>query len=259
MSALITVPTLVRGLQQLGVQPGTTLLVHCAMSQLGKIQGGAQALLMALQSQVGESGTLVMPTFTEGRFDPSEWRHPAVPESWWDRIRFETPAFDAQRTPTDRTMSTVYELFRTWPDVIRTNHPHSSIAAWGKHKARITRVHQLDERFGNTSPLGVLYDLDAEVLFLGTTYATNTCFHLAEYRRPNPPVRTFLTVTRGPGRRTLKTYTDVDTDSSEFAAIGAAFEDTHPVQQQFIGSAQCRRFRLRAAVDFAVSWLSQSS
>jgi len=197
-----------------------------------------------------------MPTLTNGRFDPSEWKNPPAPEKDWDRIRFETPPYHPDKTPTDATMSAVYELFRTWPGVVRTDHPHSSVAAWGHDRDAITRVHLLEERFGNSSPLGVLYDLDAQVLFLGTSYGTNTCFHLAEYRQPDPPVRDFLIVRGSADNRKLVTYSDVDTDSSIFETIGADFELATPIQLTLIGAAECRLFDLRAGVDFATNWLA---
>lgn len=257
MQSLVTIPTVVMGFRALGVAPGATLLVHCSLSSFGRVQGGAQAIIEALITAVGESGSLVMPTLTNGRFDPSEWGNPPAPEAWWDRIRFESPAFDPAKTPTDHTMSVVYELFRTWPGVIRTNHPHSSIAAWGADRDAITRTHRLNERFGNSSPLGVLYDLDAQVLFLGSSYDTNTCFHLAEYRRPDPPTREFMIVQGDGNDRQLTTYRDVDTNSSLFQLIGSDFEAARAVAQHQIGEANCRLFSFRIAVDFAVQWLTE--
>ncbi len=252
----ITSPTILRGLTELGVQEGARLMVHCSMSSFGHVEGGAQAIIEALIGSVGSQGTLVMPTLTNGRFDPSEWSNPPAPEDQWTRIRFETPAYHPDKTPTDATMSAVYELFRTWPGAIRTNHPHSSLAAWGHDRARITEVHRLEERFGDSSPLGVLYELDAQVLFLGTGFSTNTCFHLAEYRRPNPPKRDFQIV-RGEGDdRKLISYSDVDTNSGLFEAIGADFETEANIRNVRIGGAECRLFKFRSAVDFAVEWLA---
>ena len=162
-----------------------------------------------------------------------------------------------QKTPTDQTMSVVYELFRTWPGAVRTDHPHSSMAAWGSNRDQVTSTHQLEERFGDSSPLGVLYELNAQVLFLGTTYDTNTCFHLAEYRRPDPPTKEFLIVQgRGQDRR-LMTYRDVDTDSSIFRDIGEDFEAEQAIKIGKIGAATCRLFSLRSAVDFATVWLAK--
>jgi len=255
LQELITIPTIVEGLNRLGVSPGMTLLTHCSLSSFGHVQGGAQTIIEALTQMVGEAGTLVMPTVTDGRFDPSEWSDPPVAAELWDRIRFETPLYDPQKTPVDHTMSIVYELFRRWPGVARTAHPHSSLAAWGRHKDEILMVHKLEERFGESSPLARLYDLNGYVLFLGTTYATNTCFHLAEYRRPEPPRRKFKIVREINGKRLLHEYSDVATDSSVFQKIGDAYETEVHIARETIGGAECRLFPIREAVDFALAWL----
>ena len=255
---LVTIPAIVTGLTKLGLERGDCVLVHASLSSFGQVQGGAQAVIEALIEVVGMNGTLVMPAFTNGRFDPSEWGNPPLAQDQWDRIRFETPAYHPQKTPTDHTMSCVYELFRSWPDAVRTNHPHSSLAAWGKHRDEIVSVHELADRLGESSPLARLYDMQAQVVFLGTGFATNTCFHLAEYRRSNPPTREYMIVAEVDGVRQLVRYTDVDTDSSRFAAIGAAFEEQCSISQTTIGASSCKRFQFVDAVDFAQQWLNHN-
>jgi aminoglycoside 3-N-acetyltransferase len=252
----ITYPIFNQGLSNLGVDKGDSLLVHCSMSKFGQIYGGAQTVIESLIEKVGEGGTIVMPTLTSGRFDPSEWGNPPAPQEMWDEIRFTTPLFDSQKTPCDHTMSSVYELFRTWPGSARSNHPHSSFAAWGKDKDKLLSSHKLGERFGETSPLGRLYEVDAKVLFLGTDFATNTCFHLAEYRQEYPPRRGFKIVTETNGRKSLIEYSDVNTNSRIFSDIGAAFETYSAIRETNIGQAQCRIFSLRQAVDFATKHLN---
>ena len=95
-----TVATLCTELEAIGVKPGMVLLVHSSLSALGWVCGGAVAVIHALLQTLGESGTLIMPSFTGGLTDPKNWQHPPVPEEWKDTIRAETPAFDLLRTPT---------------------------------------------------------------------------------------------------------------------------------------------------------------
>jgi len=235
--------------------PRMTLLTHCSLASFGPVQGGAQTIIEALVQSVGEAGTIVMPTLTDGRFDPSEWSNPPVAAQLWDRIRFETPLYHPQKTPVDHTMSIVYELFRSWPGVARTAHPHSSLAAWGRHRDEVVQIHRREERFGESSPLARLYDLHGHVLFLGTTYATNTCLHLAEYRRPEAPRREFKIVREIDGKRGLHEYSDVDTDSNVFQEIGDAYEAAVQIKRGKIGRAACRLFPILEAVDFALDWL----
>lgn len=254
MQQVVTFPALIQGLSNLGVTNGEDLLVHCSMSSFGQVYGGAQSIIESLTHQVGSEGTIVMPTLTNGRFDPSEWSNPPSPPELWDEIRYTTPLFDPQKTPCDQTMSAVYELFRTWPGSSRSTHSHSSFAAWGKHRDELLIGHRLDDRFGETSPLAKLYDIDAKVLFLGSDFSTNTCFHLAEYRRSNPPTKEFKIVIEMGGEKSLETYTDVNTNSSVFNTIGADFEASGFVKEERIGQARCVVFSLRDAVDFATEW-----
>jgi len=252
----ITLTTLRDGLRALGVQPEQCVLVHCAMSKIGQIHGGAQSLIEALIDIVGPDGTIVMPTLTLGRFDPSEWGNPPAPEHTWDQIRYDTPLFDPLKTPVDHTMSRMYELFRTWPGVTRSNHPHTSMAAWGRHRDAIIAEHRLEDRCGETSPLARLYDLDAHIVFIGTSHNTNTSMHLAEYRQTNVPTREFMIVQERNGTKQLITYTDVDTDSSRFEGIGQDYEIAHPPLSTRIGDATCKLMPMRLVVDFTRDWLS---
>ena len=176
-----TVSTLKAEFSALGIRPNMVLLVHSSLSALGWICGGAVAVIQALLETVGEGGTLVMPTFTGGLTDPKHWQHPPVPENWKDTIRAETPAFDPLRTPT-RQMGKIAETFRTWPGVVRSNHPHCSFAAWGRHADKIVADHQLDNGLGEGSPLARIYELDGWVLLLGVGFGNNSSMYLSEYR-----------------------------------------------------------------------------
>ena len=107
-----------------------------------------------------------MPSHSAGLSEPSHWVNPPVPASWWPVIRSSMPAFDRARTPTC-AMGQIAELFRTLPNVIRSEHPTLSMAALGPAATEITREHPLDDPLGPDSPLGRLYELNAKVLLVG--------------------------------------------------------------------------------------------
>jgi len=249
--------SLASDLRQLGVTPGMTLLMHSSLRSLGWVSGGPTAVIQALLDVVTSAGTIVVPTHTSGNSDPAKWENPPVPQAWWSVIYATMPAFDPLTTPSYR-MGQIAETFRTWPGVLRSNHPTDSFAARGHHAEYITAQHRLEYGLGEGSPLARLYDLDAWVLLLGVGYDRNTSFHLAEYRVPHPAQALLGAPVTENGVRVWKQYRDIEIDSDIFSDIGDDFEqDTRLVTMGRVGSAETRLFPQRPAVDFAERWLAQ--
>ena len=110
---------------------------------------------------------------------------------------------------------------------------------------------------GEESPIGRLYELGAMVLLLGVGHANNSSFHLAEYRLQPPRLRwTGVAVSTPDGRR-WTAYEDIDLDFEDFEALGADFDACGATRTGRVGSADCRLFAQRDAVDFAVGWLER--
>ena len=246
--------SLARDLAGLGLRPGETVLLHSSLSALGWVCGGAQAVVQALLDTLGPTGTLVVPTQTMDNSDPSQWRNPPVPESWWPTIRDHTPGFDPHATPSAH-MGRIPELVRTLPGAVRSPHPQTSFAAVGPRAHALLDHHPLTCRLGDESPLGRL--LDARVLLLGTGYDSCTAFHLAEYRVPAPRTEPVGCAIATPdGGRAWAAFTDTALDSDDFPALGEAFEATGAVTTGPVGSATARLFPVADAVAFATSWLT---
>ena len=254
----LTITSLTQQLRACGLAEGQTVLVHLAMSKLGWIIGGVEAVIMALLAAVGDSGTLMMPTNSSNNTDPSKWQNPPVPEEWWQTIRDHTPAYNPLTTPT-RGMGVVPELFRTWPGAVRSTHPAFSLAALGPKAEYLVADHALNELAGDRSPLGKLYELDGHVLLLGVEHWHNTSLHLAEFRVNYPGKRHLPTGSAMlvKGQRQWVSYEVAEEHPEDFGEIGAAFDAAHSITVRQINEAQVRFFKQRLVVDFAIKWMEQ--
>lgn len=254
--ALQTRASLAADLARLGCKAGGGLIVHVSLSRIGWVCGGAVAMIQALTDAVTSSGTLVMPAHSPDSSDPASWTNPPVPPEWWEPIREAMPAFDPRVTPTWGLGRTA-ELFRTWPGVVRSDHPHWSFSAWGAQARAWTDGQPSSFAMGEGSPLARLYDAEGDVLLLGVGYESNTVFHLAEYRAGRAVVGSARAPMEREGQRSWRTFDEIGFDTDPFEALGAAFDRTADCRRGRVGEAEARLFPVRRAVDFAVEWIRE--
>jgi len=254
-----TITSLKRDFKTLGVEHGSIIILHSSLSKIGWTVGGPVSVIKALMQVLTSEGTIVMPTFTSDNSDPSRWENPPVPKSWWNTIRKEMPAFKPKITPT-RVMGVIAETFRNWSNVLRSNHPISSSAAWGKYAKFITENHKLTADLGEDSPISRLYDLDGQILLVGVTHENNSSLHLAEYRSDFPGKKFIsngcaMTVNN---QRQWVEWEGLDHNSDDFKQLGKDFESKINYRLGKIGLAEARLISLRAIVDFGIDWLKEN-
>ncbi|WP_240802498.1 AAC(3) family N-acetyltransferase [Streptomyces sp. A0642] len=247
-------------LTSLGVERGGVLLVHASLRAVGAVDGGADTVAAALRDALGPGGTLVVPAFTPENSDTSahyQARVRGLGDREREAVRTAMPAFDPATTPAP-SMGRLSETVRRTPGAVRSAHPQTSFAASGPLAGHVVEGHHPDCHLGEDSPLARLHGLSAQILLLGTGFGSCTAFHLAEYRVPSPPRRTYRCVVRDGGGRRWWEYEDVALDDSDFTALGADFERSGhgtAVRTGPVGSAPSRLFEFAAAVEFASQWL----
>jgi aminoglycoside 3-N-acetyltransferase len=157
------------------------VLLHSAPRAIGHVAGGIDAVVEAMVAALDESPakTLVVPTFTTDRLDPSCWRRHPAPRDRWDAIRDELPTFDpAISTP--RRMGRIADLVWRRPGALRTAHPVESIAAIGPRAKWIVEREPIDDPKGPRGPWARMVEADARVVMLGVGLERCTLIHHAE-------------------------------------------------------------------------------
>ncbi len=258
------VDRLAADLAALGIRAGQDLLVHCSMRRIGPVAGGPAALLAALRRVTGPDATVVVPAQTVGNSTTSPAFRAAtdgLDEAGRAAYEARLPGFDPVNTPSEG-MGILAEHVRQQPGAARSGHPITSFAALGGRAVEFTELHDLDCHLGERSPLGRLYAAGAAVLLLGVGYARCTALHLAEYRpearRPAgpPPERAYRCYVLVGGRRERRDFHAPVLDASDFPELGAAIDAHLPVRRGLVGAAPSTLLDLRAAVDFATTWMA---
>lgn len=143
------------------LEPGDDVLVHASLSALGTFEGGPDAIINALVSAVGPTGTVIMMTDT--------------------RSFAKTGRF-ALNQPSETGLLT--ETFRQRSSVRRSIVPMVSFAAEGARASQYLQTYH--SHLDATAPLTRLLENDGKVILLGIGYEKCTLFHLSEERHASP-------------------------------------------------------------------------
>ncbi|TKH45987.1 AAC(3) family N-acetyltransferase [Paenibacillus terrae] len=155
-----TIESLMKQLEQMGIDSKGTLLIHSSMKSMGSVEGGADTVLDALTEYM-KDGLLVLPTHT------------------WSYIHSDNPRFYVDQSAC--CVGILPELFRKRPGVIRSLHPTHSVAALGRDSIAFTNDdHRYDTPCARGSAWGKLLDRKATILLVGVDLKRNTFIHGVE-------------------------------------------------------------------------------
>ncbi len=260
---------LARDLTRLGLAPGGVAMVHCRMSALGRVVGGAETVVRALLDTLGPGGTLM--AYTGWQDEPPDDLDALDDET--RRIYLEEhPAYDPRVALSRREHGRVAEALRTWPGGRHSLHPEAGVAAVGPLAEVLTASHPYDDAYGAGTPYARIVELGGQVAVLGAPLETVTLVHHAEAIAEVSGKRRVSygsPVIEG-GERIWRTFSDIDTADGAFpyerilgdedyieyvarSALAAGRGRSGPV-----GEGTAHLFDARGLVEHAVGWMERN-
>ena len=210
MVMLVTRSELADDLGRLGLGSGLVVMVHCRLSALGRVVGGAETVVRALMDVVGPGGTLVAYTgWQDAPPDDINALDGAERRAYLE----EQPVYDPRVALSRRDHGRVPELLRTWPGALHSGHPEAGVTAVGALAGEITASHPRDDAYGVGTPYARLVELGGRVVMLGAPLDTVTLVHHAEAIAKVPHKRRVsyrYPIDEG-GERIWRTFSDIDT------------------------------------------------
>ena len=266
---LVTRSRLAHDLDELGLKPGGATMVHCRMSAIGHVVGGAESVVRALLDALGPEGTLVAYT---GWQDAPPDDLDALDEATRRAYLEEHPAYDPRVALSRRNHGRVPETLRTWPGARHSGHPEAGVAAVGPLAEAITAGHPYDDAYGAGTPYARLVEFGGQVAMLGAPLDTVTLVHYAEAVAQVPDKRRVnyrYPILKG-GERVWRTFSDIDTSEGALP-YGRVIGDEDYVGyiarsalaagaggSGLVGEATAYLFEAQELVKHAVRWIEQA-
>ncbi|MBN1676114.1 MAG: AAC(3) family N-acetyltransferase [Kiritimatiellae bacterium] len=208
---------IVAGLRKLGLKKGDIVMVHSSLASLGRVTGGAQALLDAFLAVLGRDGTLVVPVFGK--------------------------------------LGILTELVRQHPKSVVSVIPTGTVAALGKHARRICKDHwKADLVHEKDTPYVRIAEMGGYICLLGVDQDRNTSLHTAEAVLRLPYLKrtkehTFDT----PEGKVTKSWPFFPGPHRDFIGLDRAFRESGKMKVGRIGTAVARLIKSRDMLDIAVA------
>jgi aminoglycoside 3-N-acetyltransferase len=250
-------------LERLGLRPGDQVMAHGALSKVGRLLNGPDAVIGALLDAVSPGGTVLAYTDWDARYDELLDAHGRVPDRWRPHI----PPFDARASRAIRDNGALPEFLRTTPGALRSGNPGASVAALGARAGWFTADHPLDYGYGAGSPLAKLVEAGGKVVLIGAPLDTITLLHHAEHLADLRGKRVIryevpFATDHGVEWRSLEEFDTGDPvvdgfADDYFAEIVTDFLATGEGARGHVGKADSVLVDARAVCAFAVAWMER--
>jgi aminoglycoside 3-N-acetyltransferase len=244
-------------------------MVHCRMSALGHVVGGAETVVRALLDALGPEGTLM--AYTGWQDEPPDDLDGLDEETRRTYLQ-EHPAYDPRVALSRRDHGRIPEALRTWPGARHSGHPEAGVAALGPLAGALTASHPYDDAYGAGTPYARLVELGGQVALLGAPLDSATLVHHAEAVAQVPGKRRVsyqYPVLEG-GGRVWRTCWDIDTSEGALPyerVLGEEDYIGHIARSSLaagagrsgqVGKATAYVFEARGLVEHAVGWIERN-
>jgi aminoglycoside 3-N-acetyltransferase len=263
---LLTHSQLARELETLGLRPGGVVMVHCRMSALGHVIGGAETIVRAVLDALEPEGTIM--AYTGWQDEPPDDLD-ALDEETRQAYLGEHPAYDPRVALSRRDHGRVAEALRTWPGALHSGHPEAGVATVGPLAGELTASHSYDDAYGAGTPYARLVELGGQVAMLGAPLESITLVHHAEAIARVPGKRRVgyrYPVFEG-GERVWRTFSDIDTSEGALPYERITGEEDyieHIARSALadgvgrsgpVGEGEAHLFDARELIAYAVRWI----
>jgi len=241
-SVVVTRAAIERGLRELGLRGGETLLVHSSLSSFGYVEGGAHAVIDALLAVLGPAGTLCMPALTYGPYTPQN----------------PPPLFDPGTSK--GIVGCIPETFRRRPGVMRSLHPTHSMAAVGPNARWLLAGHERSRTpCGPHSPWGKLREVDGRILMIGCGTEPMTMSHgpeevCHESTRCTAPVRCQIRTDGGIRTVELRLHGPYERPGPGREELERVLEERSQLRRCEVGNSTLLLTSARAVWDVVSGW-----
>ncbi len=248
-------------------------MIHCRMSALGHVVGGAETVVRALLDAPAPDGTLM--AYTGWQDEPPEDLDTLGEEA--RRVHLEEhPPYDPRTSLARRDHGRIPEALRTWPGALHSGHPEAGVAAVGPLAEMLTAEHPHDDAYGAGMPYARLVEAGGRVAMVGAPLETVTLVHHAEAIANVPGKRRVSygmpILAENPGERVWRTFSDIDTgvgalpyerilgeeDYIEHIARSALASSAGAGKEGAVGAGAAYLFDGRRLVEHVVGWIGRN-
>ena len=240
----VTSNQLAKDFMKLGLKKNDIVLIHSSLKSIGRVEGGADAVIDALLYVLGEEGTLIVPALT-GKRENS----PSNP-----------PVFDVLKSPC--WTGTIPETLRKRQEAIRSIHPTHSVSAIGAKKYEITKGHELSySPCDDKSPYYKNAIMGGFILFIGVAQESNTSIHMCEELAQVPyhlqKEVTHMIATGYDGEKTVvkNRLHDWEKPETDFNKLDELYKTNTIMKIGKIGKSTTRLVNAASMLDFTVDLL----